>query len=302
MQPGSKIHALLSTARTANIPSVVSNVGVGILLGCTEEAAGWDWPWMLMLGAVCLYVAGNFLNDWADREWDAEHRPERALPRGMFRPGFYLGLGLALMTGGLWMVGTAGWVALVVGVLLVGLILLYTKVHKEVGWSVVPMGLCRAALPVLGYAGMRGAVAGPVIFPAAALFLYVAGLSVRARGEAAGGTTERRKGRWMLFGAGLVAAVLPVMIRPETGWLGLVPFGVWVALCIFYFRAPVGRHVSALLAGIPLVDWVTMLPMGLIWLGSGRVGVGSMMFLNAMLLAPVCFVLGRNLQRVAAAT
>ena len=60
--------------------------------------------------------------------------------------------------------------------------------------------------------------------------------------------------------------------------------------------------MSALLAGIPLVDWVTLFPMALIWMRLDRVDPFDPMFSIAVFLPPVAFVLGRVLQRVAPAT
>jgi uncharacterized membrane protein len=57
-----------------------------------------------------------------------------------------------------------------------------------------------------------------------------------------------------------------------------------------------------LLAGIPLVDWVTLLPMALIWMQLERVEAFDLMFSIAVFLPPVAFVVGRVLQRVAPAT
>ena len=104
----SKLHAWLATARIANVPSVISNVWLGVALG----AFHWGWQSdrvlltqgaLLALAGAFLYIGGNFLNDWHDREWDERHRPERALPQGIFSPLSYLlravrflGLGIIL--------------------------------------------------------------------------------------------------------------------------------------------------------------------------------------------------------------
>ncbi|MDP4626009.1 MAG: UbiA family prenyltransferase [Akkermansiaceae bacterium] len=304
MNKEGKLHALLATARIANVPSVLSNLAVGVLLGCATEGAGFTWPWALSVAAVMFYVSGNFLNDWADREWDAEHRPERALPRGLFREGLYLKVAVGGMGVGLVIAGFYGWVAWLVAAVLVGLIVLYTRVHKRVGWSVVPMGLCRACLPVLGFVAVRGSLGGQVLFPAVGLLLYVVALSLSARGESRADVEpgEKWMARGMLVGAGLVAALLPLMIMPLVGWIGLLPFFMWLGLCVTKYRSPVPAHVSALLAGIPLVDWIVLFPMAFIWLKLGRVEAGGGMFLTALLLAPFCYVLGRMLQRLAPAT
>jgi site-specific recombinase len=61
MNRSGKIHALLSTARVANIPSVVSNVWLGMVLGMfTADAVILEIPWdiasRLALAGVALYV------------------------------------------------------------------------------------------------------------------------------------------------------------------------------------------------------------------------------------------------------
>mgnify|MGYP006077841793 CR=1 FL=1 len=304
MRPGTKIHALLSTARIANVPSVVSNLGVGVLLGSTAAGSSFSWPWLLSVAVVLFYVSGNFLNDWADREWDKDKRPERALPQGMFSANAYLATAVGGAGIGLALAAFSGLGALLVAAVLVFFIWLYTKVHKTAAWSVIPMGLCRACLPVLGYVAMGRGISATVLFPAAALLLYIIGLSLSARWEARGDlpVAQKWQARGLLVGAGLLAAILPLLIDPLFGWIGLLPFGIWLALCVTKFQSPVSTHVSALLAGIPLVDWIVLLPMALSWLNLKRVESVDVMFITAIILPPLAFVSGRLLQRLAPAT
>jgi hypothetical protein len=303
MNRDGKTYALLATARIANVPSVVSNLGVGVLLGSLDAGDGFSWPWALMVAAVLFYVAGNFLNDWADWGWDVEYRPERALPRGLFRSGEYLIFACAGIGVGLIVAAMHGWGAVMVSAVLVGLIVLYTKVHKTTAWGVFPMGLCRACLPVLGYVAMRGGFAGSVLFPAVGLFVYIVALSLSARWEARAEVAGKQfMSRSLLVAAGLIPALLPLMVMPVAGWVGMVAFFLWLGLCVTKYRSPVPAHVSALLAGIPLVDWVTLFPMALIWMRLERVEGFDPMFSVAVFLPPVAFVLGRVLQRVAPAT
>jgi len=304
MRPGTKIHALLSTARIANVPSVVSNLGVGVLLGSTAAGSSFSWPWLLSVAVVLFYVSGNFLNDWADREWDKDKRPERALPQGMFSANAYLATAVGGAGIGLALAAFSGLGALLVAAVLVFFIWLYTKVHKTAAWSVIPMGLCRACLPVLGYVAMGRGISATVLFPAAALLLYIIGLSLSARWEARGDlpVAQKWQARGLLVGAGLLAAILPLLIDPLFGWIGLLPFGIWLALCVTKFQSPVPVHVSALLAGIPLVDWIVLLPMALSWLNLKRVESVDVMFITAIILPPLAFVSGRLLQRLAPAT
>jgi 4-hydroxybenzoate polyprenyltransferase len=304
MRPGTKIHALLSTARIANVPSVVSNLGVGVLLGSTAAGSSFSWPWLLSVAAVLFYISGNFLNDWADREWDKDKRPERALPQGMFSANTYLTAAVGGAGIGLALAAFSGLGALLVAAVLVFFIWLYTKVHKTAAWSVIPMGLCRACLPVLGYVAMRGEAAGPALFSAMALLVYIVALSLSARWESRPEVPKGMKvrSRAMLAGAGLIAAALPVLLNPALGWIGLVPFGIWLGLCLTKYASPVPVHVSALLAGIPLVDCVVLFPMAFIWLNLGRVEASEPMFLIALILPAVAFAFGRALQRLAPAT
>lgn len=304
MDPKGKIYALLATARIANVPSVISNLSVGVLLGCSVEGFGFHWPWLLSIAAVLFYVGGNVLNDFADREWDAVNRAERALPSGLFHARSYLFTAILCFVVGLGLVIPNGWMAIVVSGLLIWLIVWYTEIHKNTAFSVVPMGLCRACLPVLGYVAMRGSISGTVIFPALALLVYIIALSLSARWESRGNIPPEKKwqARGLLVGSGLIAAALPLLIIPALGWLGLLPFGVWLALCLTKYRSPVPAHVSALLAGIPLVDWAILLPMAWIWLYLQRVESSGPMFLTALLLPPAAFVSGRLLQRLAPAT
>ena len=90
--PG-KLRALLATLRIANAPSVVSNVFLGFMLGWIYDRDYWNpasMHWheaaIACLAGLMLYFSGNLANDWFDRSWDAEKRPERALPSGLFRP------------------------------------------------------------------------------------------------------------------------------------------------------------------------------------------------------------------------
>lgn len=304
MNKEGKLYALLATARIANVPSVVSNLGVGVLLGSLGTGGDFSWPWALTLAAVLFYVSGNFLNDWADREWDIVNRPERALPRGLFWPHEYLGFACAGIAVGMILAAIYGWRAVIVSAALVGFIVLYTKVHKQAAWSVIPMGFCRACLPALGYVGVRGGIGGSMLFPAAALLLYIIALSLSARWESKAEVPEGKKllSRMLLLAAGVVAALLPMMVMPLVGWIGMVAFFMWMLLCVTKYRSPVPAHVSALLAGIPLVDWVTLLPMVLIWMHLERVEAFDPMFSIAVFLPPAAFLLGRVLQRVAPAT
>jgi 4-hydroxybenzoate polyprenyltransferase len=319
MKPTAKLHALAATARIANIPSVLGNVWLGVALAVTTGGGAMDGCFpgraaVLGLAGVSLYLAGNFLNDWADRDWDAVHRPERALPRALLPAGFYL-----LVAVGCGVLGGCAAAAISRGCLVVALgiglgIVIYTRVHKRAGWAVIPMGMCRALLPVLGFVGFvlpgefpvsGGKTATAALLACACgLFCHIAGLSLSARCESVdpppvGGLRFAR----VLFPIAAVAMLVATRLAlplPLAPWvLGLVPYGLWITLCLTLFRQPVSRQVSNLLAGIPLVDWIVLLPLSL---ALGVMIRPSLFTVICLLFPPLALLAGKFLQKLAPAT
>ena len=308
MNRSGKIHALLSTARVANIPSVVSNVWLGVVLAMfSGDVAVLEIPWhvasRLALAGVALYVAGNFFNDWMDRDWDASRRPERALPRGLFPAELYVSLAVAL---GLLGTGLAASVntrcALVAGII-VASICVYTFYHKRSAWAVIPMGLCRALLPVMGYVAFQPYVDG--VWPVAGgLFCYIMGLSLSARHE----SMAEPPGRVVVMARGLLLATAILMAWQHKGFqtgllmslAGVLPYLAWTSFCLRFRKKPVSALVSGLLAGIPWVDGIVLLP---IFLSLAADGAGWTGFAIACFVSPpLAFVSALLLQRLAPAT
>lgn len=304
-KPG-KIHALLSTARVANIPSVVSNVWVGVAMGLSfwwvhQDQSGFQivtisHPLFLIASGICLYVFGNFLNDWKDRDWDKMHRPERALPSGMFRSGTYLSVAIFLAAAGLALALAVNHAAGMVALAIIGCVVVYTVWHKEKAWSVVFMGLCRGLLPLLGASVIRpafwlAAVCG------AALCCYIMGLSLSARAESKGEITGISllvsRVLWVVAGGLMLWPHVFNSLSSVLLWLAAMVYAGWLVLCMTRFRSPVPRHVSALLAGIPLLDWIFLLPL--------MTTHGPVELMSAVI-PPLAFVSALLLQRLAPAT
>lgn len=324
MNRSGKLHALLSTARVANVPSVVSNVWVGITIG-TVLSLGFssnpphiDWGAALRLIAagVALYVSGNFLNDWADRKWDAERRPERALPRGLFSAPLYLVIAIILGALGVLLASTAGKDSAMTAAGIAACVCLYTYSHKRTPWSVVPMGLCRALLPVMGMVGVVGFSPKPNFTPlpeiaplmvggsaAGGLFCYIMGLSLSARYES---MAIAPRGATLLSESLLVIAAIimscPVYWISETTvlWGRFLPYGLWLLFCVTLQRKPIPVYVSSLLAGIPLLDWILMLPM-LAGMNSSEYGWNPFA-IACFAIPPLAFLSALLLQRLAPAT
>jgi len=316
MSRSAKLHGLAASARIANLPSVVSNVWLGCVLGTDGRFPG--NVAVLMVAGVSLCLAGNFLNDWADRDWDAAHRPERALPQAMFPAEFYLTV--AVLCGLLGLGAAAAvnrWclvVALVIGICIV----VYTQTHKRTAWAVIPMGLCRALLPVMGILGFVrpgdssyvgwGTFTMLLVPIPVGLFCHIAGLSLGARNESlAVPSTRAMRCAPLLF---VAAAASMFVVWAWLGFrflmplglsvLGLLPYGLWITYCLTISRRPVSRQVANLLAGIPLVDWIVLLPLALAWKGEwGGIPQGPAL---CLLVPPLAVLAGKLLQRLAPAT
>jgi len=326
MRPRQKSLLLLASVRIANLPSVVSNVWLGILMGweASQLTAPITPPWaaaaQLSLAGILLYVAGNFLNDWHDRNWDAQHRPERALPQGAFSPALYLFLAIFCGAAGVIVAGLNGPGSALVALTIALCVVIYTRWHKQAAWTVLVMGLCRGLLPLLFFIewpprarcltattlfGDRINLLAAFTPIPLALVLYVAGLSLLARCESQAAPPARIRwlARSMLVLSGLSMASVWLQANPVFGLLGLVPFALWLTLCFTRFGKSPRTQIPALLAGLPLLDWILMAPDALIHVIDARgICVHIPFPLTCLLLPPLAFVSGRLLQRVAAAT
>jgi 4-hydroxybenzoate polyprenyltransferase len=169
-------------------------------------------------------------------------------------------------------------------------ILFYDAVHKMVGFAPVLMGACRFFLYLAAAAGARDGVTGLAIWGGLALGAYVTGLSYLARHE----RSRRGLPRWPVFllavphGLALVANAGDYRLRAA---LLVFLAALWLLVCLqpaFMTRdLNVGRAVSGLLAGIPLIDLLAV---------AGLIGPAGGLLLAAL------FVGALSLQRWVPAT
>ncbi len=303
-----KARALAASLRLPNLPSVLCNVLTGTLIAGFANPAHPAWA---MCVATCLYFAGNLLNDWADLEWDRSKRPERALPRKLFHPLAYLATAFILITTALTISILLSAMAFAFTLAITISILLYTWSHKQHAWSVIFMALCRALLPLLGYHAIQhdpGAdtpLLNLCVLFAFMLFSYILMLSLRARSESSEPCrkTAMRSSLGFLIPPLLAIVALGVAKgssdhSPIAILAGLLPFSIWTTLSLTRMRKPVSGQVSALLAGIPLVDAMLLIPW-LIWLWLQHLHISHVILMSAWL--PL-FLAGRLLQRLVPAT
>ena len=313
MNRSGKFHALLATARIANIPSVASNVWLGIAVGvvfCDLQIPKipWGLTAQLIAAGILLYVAGNFFNDWIDRSWDAKHRPERALPRGLFTPLQYAwlaGIGGAL---GLALALSVNYPCAVIAGALITCIIIYTIAHKRSSWAVIPMGLCRGLLPIMGFAGTGAGFEGKIQAPlmiATSILCYISGLSLSARYESMQspprGASLASRALFGFAAAWMLAASEPFARPAGFSFAGIIPYFIWLGICLTLRRKPIPVHVSSLLAGIPLLDWILLLPLSLL-LGLDPSRGYEPFAIACFALPPLAFMAALFLQRLAPAT
>jgi uncharacterized membrane protein YczE len=234
-------------------------------------------------------------------------------------------LGIFFSAIGVALAGTVGLPSGAVAGLIVLCILGYTRWHKTAEWTVILMGLCRALLPALYFltcfwpnrppmpgngphASSEWFVALWILTGAASanlgIALYVLALSKAARREAVLPSRDNTVSSWFLFVlAGLSLTVIPLHNEFRHALNGLLLFAIWILLCFTKFRQPLTARVSALLAGLPLLDWVALLPLGF-WMLENRspeIGYQSVALVS-LLLPPLAFIAGRLLQRLTPAT
>ncbi|MEG6507781.1 UbiA family prenyltransferase [Methyloligella sp. 2.7D] len=244
--------AALRLGRVSNLPTVWSNVIAGTML-----AGGGSLATGLLTGIAMslLYIGGMYLNDAFDRDIDSRERPSRPIPSGAASLQTVLLLGFGMLAVAVAMLASVSLAAGLTGLALAAAIVVYDLHHKTNPLSPFLMGLCRA-LVYLGAAASVGAVfATPVLFGAAVLFLFVAGLTLAAKQERLAKVSNIAP---LLFLVSPLLLALPGLVSSwlVTGAALLLASAIGFALRLLHRRGSgdVGRAVGLLIAAIALVD------------------------------------------------
>lgn len=270
------LRTLLVLGRVSNLPTVWSNCLAGWWL---TGGGGLKSLGLLLGGATFLYIGGMYLNDAFDAQFDQQHRPERPVPSRAIRVESVWALGFSWLGLGLGCLFLFGQTTIICALLLVVAILVYDAIHKIFAFSPLLMGACRFLLILLAASIGRDGITGLSIWAGLVMAGYIIGLSYLARTEST--LVALRYWPCLLLVAPLVLAF--IVNRGEYQLRSLLLSGaitIWILRSLrFAFWANqrnIGRCVSGLLAGIPLVDLLS------IGLGSP---LAALLFVGLLLLA-----------------
>lgn len=254
----SRVRALLVLGRISNLPTVWSNLIAGCFLAGGHVYISAIIP--LLTAVSFLYIGGMYLNDLCDAKFDARYRPERPIPAKKISR-----LTVTLMTLLWFTLGLAGLsrfsgTTFAIGIALTVVIVIYDLWHKNNPIAPLLMGFCRFLLYPLAGSVAQEEMSWRIFLWAAAIGLYVSGISYMARGESRPG----KPARWalvllvlpLLFATGIALAYSIYVILPFC-----LIFAVWTAWALrSLWRKSIPRAVSALLAGIILADVMVLAP------------------------------------------
>lgn len=249
------LRAHLDLARVSNSPTVASNVLAGAALGGAMSLG--PHTALLMVSMVLFYTAGMYLNDVLDHAIDLRERPGRPLPSGRLTRGEAILSTALLFAAGLGLLALVSSTALLGGVALLGLIVIYDLWHKANPLS--PLLMAGTRMLVYLIAGLAFSPKPNLALGIWTLLLgaYIVGLTYIAK-------TERRTdlGRyWPVVLLALPAVYFATFLTaaPSVAGFGLLAlFLVWLSSSLTFLYKPgrrdVGRTVGHLIAGVSLLD------------------------------------------------
>ena len=248
---------LLVLGRVSNLPTVWSNCLAAFVL---SKGNSYGDLALLMLGASLFYLGGMYLNDAFDAGIDRQFRKERPIPSGAIREktvwtlgGLQLALGFVCFS--------IARVPYSLSILLGASILVYNAAHKAISWSPILMALCRFVLFLAVASVGQDGIAGNVLWSAIALSCYIIGLSCVARRQSGSGPLSWWPCLLLLFPAVLAFLVNNDIYRVH-GIAAILAYTGWMLFCLrdIFWKSPpdIGRGVSRLLAGIVLVDLLSI--------------------------------------------
>ena len=261
-------------ARISNLPTVITNVTAGAALAGALSGDAFSPLALLVLSLAMglFYTAGMYLNDIADYAVDCKERPERPLPQDILSRKTALSFVIGYFVVGLLLVGYARPLAIVPGVALVAVIILYDYWHKQNPFSHWIMALTRSLVYVTVFVALGGTDVGHLLVAAVLMLLYVAGLTYIARSE----TQVDFRRYWPILLLLLPAIYFGYQTR---GFFLLVPvaFVLWCGWSLWFVyrreNTSIGSGIVRLIAGIALLDALVIAADGFGLLTAAAIGM-----------------------------
>ncbi|MBI1746613.1 MAG: UbiA-like protein EboC [Acidobacteria bacterium] len=141
----------------------------------------------LLLASASLYTGGIVLNDFFDYETDCRERPQRPLPSGQISRRTAARLGFSLLILGWLLAAASGTVSAWVALALIGLIISYDALTKNMAaLGSLNMGACRFLNFLLGMS--LGPLATYRLLVPILTWVYVTAITTLSKGEVSGGS------------------------------------------------------------------------------------------------------------------
>ncbi len=265
------INTWLKLGRVSNLPTVWANVLVGIALASSATVSVTSSFVLLTLFGISLaYIAGMFLNDVFDAEFDKQHRNDRPIAQGDIRIQTVATVAVILLMACVASIGFATQLAgqsvvqaLCALLALLGCIVLYNAWHKNNPLSPVIMGACRALVYVTAALVANVVLSLDVLMVAGILWLYVIGLTYTAKQE----HLNELRSLWpvVVLCAPIAWGVYTSIEQPMV----MIPLVLLMASVMFaatklIHRSPgdVPKAVVSLIAAMALVDAMVLFAFG----------------------------------------
>jgi hypothetical protein len=261
-----RIRDVLELLRAPAAFSAVGDSLVGVYAGGPVRPRQLLTP----LASVFIYAGGMGLNDWADRELDAEERPERPIPSGRITADEALRISAGLLAAGVAVAALVGGRSGAVrGAALAGTVVAYDTVAKDTPAGPWVMAACRALDVLLGAGSLSAATPAALTVGA-----HTVAVTYLSRAEVSG--AERSLPKAVRAAVAGVAAVATATGRSHPtsrvrGVLGRVGAAGAVARYLTKAVPPLNRAVEDPAAG-PVRDAV-------------RANLGAMIPLQAALIS-----------------
>ncbi len=208
-----KLLAYLQLLRLPTVFTAMADILLGFLLTHRSLEPHLHFA-MLLLASSCLYLAGMVFNDVFDRQVDTEQRPGRPIPSGQVTVFSAVRLGILLLVAGIGAAKVVGMNSLIIAAILTVSVFLYDGVLKKTPLGPIAMGACRFLNVMLG-ASAAGVATDvwklPQLHVAAALGIYIAGVTWFARQEAQQSSRKKLIAAALVINLGLSTLITFVM-------------------------------------------------------------------------------------------